>query len=122
MVSSSPAWLLLVGFLFLTGNSLVAVYRSRGDAATVSFVVASYVTLLILFYCLRWFEAAQIGSASRGRARVGVWLATTILTAMFSWRVAVIMPLPVVAAAVCVIGASTAAGGFYTLFLLPRAA
>ncbi|KAJ1254355.1 hypothetical protein BS78_10G040300 [Paspalum vaginatum] len=120
MASSAP-WLLVVG-LFLTGNSLMAIRRSRGDAATVSFVVASYVGLIILFYCLRWFEAAQPGSASRGRARVGVWLTTTVLTAMFSWRVALIMPSPVVAAAVCVIGASTAAGGFYTMFLLPRAA
>ncbi|KAJ1254359.1 hypothetical protein BS78_K077800 [Paspalum vaginatum] len=121
-MASSAACLLVVGFLFLTGNSLVAIRRSDGDAAAVSFVVASYVCLLAMFYCLRWFEAAQPGSASRGRARVGVWLATTLLTAMFSWRVAAIMPSPMVAAGVCFIGASTAAGGFYTMFLLPRAA
>ncbi|KAJ1258013.1 hypothetical protein BS78_10G041000 [Paspalum vaginatum] len=121
-MASSAAWLLPVGFLFLTGNSLVAVRRSGGDAAAVSLVVASYVCLLILFYCLRWFETVQPGSASRGRARVGVWVVTALLTAMFSWRVAVIMPSPVVAAGVCFIGASTVAGGFYTMFLLPRGA
>jgi len=38
---------------------------------------------------------------------------------MFSWRVAVLVPWPVVGAGVCFMGASTVAGGFYALFLLP---
>ncbi|CAL5050992.1 unnamed protein product [Urochloa decumbens] len=118
-MAASPAASL--GFLFVTGNSIMAIRKSRGDAAAVSFVVVSYLTLLLLLYCLRWFETAHPGSASRDRARLGVWLTTTLLTALFTWRVARLMPWPV-AAGVCFMGGSTVAGGFYALFLLPRAA
>ncbi|CAL5050991.1 unnamed protein product [Urochloa decumbens] len=108
----------MAGFLFLTVNSMVAIYRSQGDVAAVSVVVASYVCLLMLFCCLWWFEAALPGSPARDRARIGVWLTTTALTAMFSWRVAALMP-GLVAAAVWFMAVSTVIGGFYALFLLP---
>lgn len=109
----------MAGFLLLTGNSLAAIHsRSRGDVAAVSFVVASYAGVLVLFCCLRWFEAAPPGSAAKARARVGVWLATTLLTAMFSWRVAALMP-GLMAAAVWLMAACTVVGGFYALFILP---
>ncbi|CAL5045888.1 unnamed protein product [Urochloa decumbens] len=105
-----------VGIFFLTGNSILAINRSRGDAAAVIFVLASYLSLTQLFYCLSWFEASPQGSAARDKARFGVWFTTTLLTAMFSWRVAAVMPWPV-AAGVWLMGGSTIAGGFYTLFL-----
>ncbi|CAN6191214.1 unnamed protein product [Urochloa humidicola] len=105
-----------IGFLFFTGNSILAISKSRGDAAAVLFVIASYLSLVLLFYCLRWFEESAPGSAARDRARLGVWLTTTLLTAMFSWRVAAVMPRPV-AAGVLFMGGSTIAGGFYALFL-----
>lgn len=108
-----------LGFVFLTGNSILAISRSRGDATAVAFVLASYRSLVQLFYCLRRFEASPPGSAARGRARAGVWLATTLLTTMFSWRVAAVMTWPV-AAGVWLMGGCTAAGGFYALFLHPR--
>jgi len=57
-----------------------------------AFVIASYASLVLLFYC----ETSHAGSAARagGRdhAKIGVWLTTTLLTAMFSWRVAVLVP------------------------------
>ncbi|KAL6606623.1 hypothetical protein ACP70R_042276 [Stipagrostis hirtigluma subsp. patula] len=108
-----------LGLLFLTGNSVAAILRSHGDAATAGFVLASYLSLLLLFYSLRWFEAAPPESAARHRARLAVWLLTTLLTAMFSWRVAALVPLPL-AAGVWLMAASTVLGGFYALFLLPR--
>ncbi|CAL5051019.1 unnamed protein product [Urochloa decumbens] len=115
----AASWTISVaGFVFLTVNSTVAIYRSQGDVAAVSFVMASYASLLMLFYCLRRFEAALPGSPARDRAKVGVWLTTTLLTAMFSWRVAALMP-GLVAAAVWLMAASTVIGGFYALFLLP---
>ncbi|CAN6215111.1 unnamed protein product [Urochloa humidicola] len=104
-----------IGFLFFTVNSILAISKSRGDAA-VLFVLASYLSLVLLFYCLRWFEESAPGSAARDRARLGVWLTTTLLTAMFSGRVAAVMPRPV-AAGVLFMGGSTIAGGFYALFL-----
>ncbi|KAG2604206.1 hypothetical protein PVAP13_4NG052600 [Panicum virgatum] len=120
MASPSPAVSSLLGsLLLLTGSSIMAILKSSGDAAAASFVAASDTGLLLLLYCLRWFEAAH-GSASRDRARRGVWLTTTLLTAMFTWRVAALVPWPVVAAGVCFMGASTVAGGFYALFLGPN--
>ncbi|TKW19643.1 hypothetical protein SEVIR_4G034000v4 [Setaria viridis] len=116
MASKTATYL---GFVLLTGNSVLAIYRSRGDAAAVLFVLASYLSLVLLFCCLRRFEASAPGSAARDRARVGVWLATTVLTALFSWRVAAVMPCPV-AAGVWFMGGCTVAGGYYALFLLPR--
>ncbi|KAF8732859.1 hypothetical protein HU200_015207 [Digitaria exilis] len=53
---ANPAWLVGAGFLVLTLSSGAALYRAAGDPATVSFVVASYVTLLLLFVCLRAYE------------------------------------------------------------------
>ncbi|CAD6340268.1 unnamed protein product [Miscanthus lutarioriparius] len=79
------------------------------------FVIASYASLVLLFYFLHLFKTAPPGSpAARGRAKIGVWL-----TAMFLWRVSVLVPWPVVGAGVCFMGASTVAGGFYALFLIP---
>ncbi|CAL5045926.1 unnamed protein product [Urochloa decumbens] len=106
-----------IGIFFLTGNSILAINRSWGDAAAVIFVLASYLSLVQLFYCLRWFEASPQGSAARDKARLGVWLTTTLLTVMFSWRVAAVMPAWPVAAGVLFMGGSTIAGGFYALFL-----
>ncbi|CAL5044607.1 unnamed protein product [Urochloa decumbens] len=105
-----------IGIFFLTGNSILAINRSRCDAAAITFVIASYLSLVQLFYCLRWFEASPQGSAARDKARFSVWFTTTLLTAMFSWRVAAVMPRPV-AAGVWFMGGSMIAGGFYTLFL-----
>ncbi|RCV20189.1 hypothetical protein SETIT_4G035900v2 [Setaria italica] len=109
----------VLGFLLLTATSIMAVIRSRGDTAAVSFVAASYLILVLLFYFLRRFEAAPAGSVLRDRARVGVWATTTLLMVMFSWRVAAVMPWPV-AAGVWLMGGSAVAGGSYTLFLLPH--
>ncbi|CAL5050990.1 unnamed protein product [Urochloa decumbens] len=113
MASTSATY---IGLLLLTGKSILAINRSRGDAAAITFVLASYLSLVQLFYCLRWFEASPQGSAARDKARLGVWLTTALLTAMFSWRVAAVMPWPV-AAGVWFMGGSTIAGGFYALFL-----
>ncbi|CAN6172500.1 unnamed protein product [Urochloa humidicola] len=69
----------LLGFTLLTCNSIMAIVKSQGDVAATAFVVTSYTTLLLLFYFLHLFEASPQGSAARDRARVGVWLATTLL-------------------------------------------
>jgi apolipoprotein N-acyltransferase len=108
-----------LGFILLTANSILAIHRSWGDAAATIFVIASYASLVLLFYFLRLFETAPPGSPARDHAKIGVWLTTTLLTAMFSWRVVVLVPWPVVGAGVCFMGASIVAGGFYALFLLP---
>ncbi|GJN00923.1 hypothetical protein PR202_ga18150 [Eleusine coracana subsp. coracana] len=110
-----------LGFLLLTANSIVAVRKSRGDTAATVFILASYACLVLLYYCLRRFETAASGSVARGHARIDVWILTTLLTTMFSWRVAALLPW-LVAAGVWFMAASTVLGGYYALFLLPRTA
>ena len=73
-----------LGFLLVTANSVMAIHRSRGDAVATVLVVALYASLVLLFGCLRRFEAAPPGSAAQDRASVGVWVATALVTAMFS--------------------------------------
>ncbi|OEL38925.1 hypothetical protein BAE44_0000056 [Dichanthelium oligosanthes] len=102
-----------LGFLLLTGNSILEIKRSRGDAAAVIFVIASHLTLLLLLCGLRTFERA-----AGDRARASTWLVTTLRTPIFSWRVAALLPTAVVSAVVWLMAVSTVVAGFYMLFLL----
>lgn len=108
-------WLTVAGFGFLTFNSGMAVYRSQGDRGAVAFVAFSYLDLLALFYCLRRYESAEPGSGLRDRLKVAVWLLTTALTILFSYKVAALMPLAV-AVVVWLMAFATVAGGFYAFF------
>lgn len=110
------SWLTALGFAFLTFNSGMAIYRSDGDAAAVAFVGFSYVDLVLLFCCLRWFENAAPGSPARGKLKAAVWVLTTLLTLVFSYKVAAIMPAPVQILVWGMAGA-TVLGGFYAFFL-----
>ncbi|CAN6202572.1 unnamed protein product [Urochloa humidicola] len=114
------AWLVGAGLLILTLSCGSAVCRAAGDTASVVFVVASYVTLLLLFACLRAYELAPPGEAG-GRRRDGllrraVWALSTLLTVMFSWRVAAVMPYWPAALLVWALAAATTVGGFVALF------
>ncbi|CAN6169593.1 unnamed protein product [Urochloa humidicola] len=110
------SWLTALGFAFLTFNSAMAIYRSDGDVAAVAFVAFSYVDLVLLFVCLRWFERAAPGSPTRGKLKCAVWVLTTLLTMAFSYKVAAIMPVPVKLLVWGMAGA-TILGGFYAFFL-----
>ncbi|TVU12628.1 hypothetical protein EJB05_46279, partial [Eragrostis curvula] len=97
-------------------NSVLAIYNSWGDAGSVAFVLITDAALLLLFLCLREFERA-----GRGRSRnikAAVWILTTLLTVMFTSRVAPLIPR-VVAVVVWAMAATTATGGFWAFFLNP---
>ncbi|KAF8691521.1 hypothetical protein HU200_040668 [Digitaria exilis] len=111
-----PSLLTVLGFMFLTLNSVMAVYKSNGDVWAISFVVFSYLDLLVLFYFLRQFERTPPDSPRRERIKMVVWLLTTMLTAAFSYKVAEIMPLPV-QVLVWAMASVTVIGGFYAFFL-----
>lgn len=111
-----PSVLTIIGFGFLTFNSFMAVYRSNGDVGSISFVVFSYLVLVLLFYCLRRFETTPPESPSREHIKMAVWVLTTMLTAAFSYKVAAIMPLPVQVLVWAMAGA-TVFGGFYAFFI-----
>ena len=110
------SWLTALGFTFLTFNSGMAIYRSEGDPGSVAFVVVSYLDLVLLFLCLRLFEKAPRDSPRREWLKVFVWGLTTLLTVMFSHKVAAIMP-PLVAVVVWAMAFATIGGGFYAFFV-----
>jgi len=110
------SWLTALGFAFLTFNSGMAIYRSDGDRGAVAFVVASYLDLVLLFACLRIFERTPRESPRRGVLKACVWGLTTLLTVMFSHKVAAIMP-PLVALVVWAMAFATIGGGFYAFFI-----
>ncbi|CAN6277970.1 unnamed protein product [Urochloa humidicola] len=112
----SVPWPTLLGFGFLTFNSGMAIYRSQGDRGAVSFVAFSYLDLIMLFTCLRWYESAQPDSVTRAWLKVAVWLLTTLLTLLFSAKVAAVTPAAV-AVVVWLMAFATVAGGFYAFFL-----
>uniref|UniRef100_A0A0A9DDQ8 Uncharacterized protein n=1 Tax=Arundo donax TaxID=35708 RepID=A0A0A9DDQ8_ARUDO len=111
-----PSLLTVIGFLFLTFNSGMAVYRSNGDLVVISFVGFSYLDLVLLFYCLRLYERTPPESPRREHLKMVVWLLTTMLTAAFSYKVAAIMPFPMQVLVWAMAGA-TVLGGFYAFFL-----
>ncbi|CAO1940390.1 unnamed protein product [Urochloa humidicola] len=60
------SWLTAVGFGFLTFNRGMDIDRSRGDRGAVASPVLSYIDLVRLFACLRWYERAESpGSTAR---------------------------------------------------------
>lgn len=105
------------GLGVLTVNSGLAVYRARGDKASVLFVAGSYLTLLLLFVFLRAYERAAPGSPARERARRAVWPLTTLLTLSFAWKVAAAMPSAAAAALVWGLAIATTVGGFVALYV-----
>ncbi|NDW60192.1 hypothetical protein G0P98_27470, partial [Yangia sp. PrR004] len=101
---------------FLTFNSVMAIYRSERDLPSILFVAGSYVDLVLLFVCLRLFESAPRDSTRRWWLKACVWALTTLLTVMFSHKVASIMP-PLVALVVWAMAFATIAGGFFAFFI-----
>ncbi|WVZ82550.1 hypothetical protein U9M48_029804 [Paspalum notatum var. saurae] len=113
----TTTWFAVAGLGALTVNSGLAVYRARSKPASVFFVAASYVLLLLLFACLHAYERAAPGSAFRERARRAVWPLTTLLTAAFAWKVAAVMPSAVAGAVVWGFAVATIVGGFFAIFV-----
>jgi hypothetical protein len=108
--------LTVLGFAFLTFNSGMAIYRSESDLGTATSVAASYVDLALLFVCLRLLKRAPQDSPRRQWLKACVWVLATLLTFVFSQKVAAVMP-PVVAVVVWAMAFATICGGFYALFL-----
>lgn len=111
----SVPWLTILGLSFLTFNSGMAIYRSQGERGTILFVLFSYLDLLLLFFSLRRYESAEPGSLTRDRLKVVIWVLTTVLTLLFTTKVAAVMPT-VVAVVVWLMAFSTIGGGFYAFF------
>jgi Family of unknown function (DUF6490) len=113
METSHLPW---IGLSFLTYNSAMAIYKSKDDSYAVSFVLTAYLSLLLLFWCLRSIERAGPNAPQRNRLKAYVWSLCTLLTGMFSYKVAAIMPWPV-DLVVWGLASSVVFGGFYVFFL-----
>lgn len=111
------SWLSSLAFSMLTFNSARAIYNSKRDVASISFVLISYIDLILLFCVLRLFEKTEPESPNRERIKVVVWILCTVLTVMFSWKVGAIMPNYVVRFFVWFIASVSSLGGFYALFI-----
>jgi hypothetical protein len=81
-----------LGFTFLTFNSAMAIYRSHRDLVMFLDLVLLFLCLHLLFLCLRLFERTPQDSPRRGWLKACVWVLTTLLTVMFSQKVAGVMP------------------------------
>ncbi|CAL5059463.1 unnamed protein product [Urochloa decumbens] len=112
-------WLPAAGFTYLTVSSVMALHRSWPDPGAAAFVVFAYLDLVLLFFCLRWYERAEPGSALREWLKRAVWLLTSALTLAFSYKVASVMPAAA-AALVWIMGLATITGGFFAFFCLKK--
>jgi hypothetical protein len=97
MADRQYSTLIKLGFGTLTFNSVLAVYKSWGNAGSIAFVLATNAALALLFLCLCELEQQQ---AVRGCGRnveyvvkAAVWVLLTLLMAMFAARVAPLMPV-----------------------------
>ncbi|CAD5182692.1 unnamed protein product [Musa acuminata subsp. malaccensis] len=110
-------WMRVLVLAILTFNFLLALYRSTDDPGNAAFVVASYADLISLFYCLRLFERTPEAAVQmRKNLKKAVWCLSALLVAMFSYRVAAVMP-PAVAVIVWCMAGFTVSGSFCALFV-----
>lgn len=110
------SWLPSLGFGILTYNSVRAIYNSNGDMGSISFVLVSYLDLLLLFWCIRLFEKTAPESPNRERIKIAVWILSTVLTVMFTSKVGAMMPF-FVGLFISFVASASCLGGFYMLFL-----
>ncbi|CAD6341824.1 unnamed protein product [Miscanthus lutarioriparius] len=107
--------------LVLTVTCAAAIHKAAaaGDVASVAFVAVSYGAVLLLHRTLGAYETAagapDEGAAAaepeRERLRRRVWALSALLTALFAWKVAGVVPWP----AGVLVWAATSSGGFFAL-------
>jgi len=110
-----PSLLSKLGLGVLTCNSVLAVYQSLNDPASLAFVAGAYGAIALLFHLLRKLDTSRADREGRRKIRAAVWALTTLLTAMFASKVAPLMP-QFVAVQVWLTAAATAVGGFLAFF------
>ncbi|CAL5045869.1 unnamed protein product [Urochloa decumbens] len=64
-----------IGFSVLAFNSALAIRNSRGDAASVAFVLTAHAALVLLFLCLRSLERALGGDGAARNNMAGPYSA-----------------------------------------------
>jgi hypothetical protein len=112
--------------VLLTATCAAAIHRAAaaGDVASVAFVAVSYAALLLLHRTLGAYETAieapedaAAAESERERLRRRLWALSALLTALFAWKVAGVVPWPA-GVLVWTAAATTSAGGSFAL--VPR--
>ncbi|CAN6172495.1 unnamed protein product [Urochloa humidicola] len=105
-----------VAVLTVTCAAAICRAATTGDVVSVAFVVVCYGGLLTLLHSLRSYELAlPEAGAERERLRLRVWALCTLLTGLFAWKIAGVVPFPL-AVGVWAVAAATSVGGFLLLF------
>ncbi|KAJ0959933.1 hypothetical protein J5N97_000298 [Dioscorea zingiberensis] len=108
-------WLPTIGMVFLTINSIIAVYRSINDPWTVMFIVTAYANVVLLVYYMRNIE--KMPEMKRPvRMKATVWTLASTLTVLFTYRVSIMLPL-FLAIIVWLMASVIVFGGFYALLV-----
>lgn len=103
-------------------SSITAIYQSKGDPATIAFVVGSLSILGGLYWCMREFEkaVAQKAAIKRERLKLAIWLLAMALNTLFSYRVTSVIDSTIMSAIVWGIAAVTTVVGCYLMFFTPQ--
>ncbi|KAJ0988039.1 hypothetical protein J5N97_006395 [Dioscorea zingiberensis] len=108
-------WLPTIGMVFLTINSIIAVYRSINDPWTVMFIVTAYANAVLLVYYMRNIEKTP-EMKRPVRMKATVWTLASTLTVLFTYRVSIMLPV-FLAIIVWLMACVIVFGGFYSLLV-----
>ncbi|KAJ0988037.1 hypothetical protein J5N97_006393 [Dioscorea zingiberensis] len=108
-------WLPIIGMIFLTINSIIAVYRSINDVWTVMFVVTAYANVVLFVYYMRNIEKTP-EMKRPVRMKATVWALASTLTVLFTYRVSIMLPV-FLAIIVWLMACVIVFGGFYAILV-----
>ncbi|KAK1257027.1 hypothetical protein QJS04_geneDACA020567 [Acorus gramineus] len=78
------SWMPPIGAIFLIFNSIFAIYRSRDDIYTVTFIIAANIALAFLFWSIRAHENAA--KEAKKKHKISIWAMATLLNVGFAWK------------------------------------
>lgn len=108
----------VIGFVFLTYNVAISIFRSRGKPWDLAFAISCYVELILLFWCLKLREnlGADAPVEHIKWLKIVVFVLTTLLAVSFAYRVSLIMPM-CLKIVIWGMGGSVIVAGFYAFFI-----
>ncbi|KAG8053131.1 hypothetical protein GUJ93_ZPchr0001g30755 [Zizania palustris] len=110
-----------VACLLVAAQFAAATYRAARDPGDLCFVATAYSMLAVLLYLVGRSESlaadgSSAAAVARERLKLPVWALSAALTALFTSRVAPMMPPPL-RAVVVAMALLVTVGGFFLLFL-----
>ncbi|KAL5993486.1 hypothetical protein ACLOJK_014411 [Asimina triloba] len=119
--SASIPFVTAICIVFLTVNTVVAVIRAHRDLAAVLFIIALYVSVILLYWCLYVYQRLPEGSPKREKLKIPIWSILMGIQFLFVYKLGPLMGLAWRVFA-WILVASTALLGFYFLFVFRHTA